>query len=394
MMEIKKVYLYSPGGMHSLYRTFKKNPPEGYEIISSEIKAQSLANKFFSRFKFFKNIVRSIVYGLKDPIIAEANSFEKEKLPQDVNLIFSSGRIVKRKDIPHVIEIVDKVTALAGNDISLFKKDKEFIKEALESKQCKKIICWTLASKKDFIEEFKSPFINKKLEVVYLTKPLFPKKLERKNHMGINLLFVGSINNPDDFLIKGGLETLETFKLLKPKYPSLNLYVRCKLPNDLKKKYSGLEGLHLIENFLSEEELNNLYVEADIFMTPSHNLNAIAPIEAMYYGLPLVGIDTWAVGEVIINNSNGFLIKKSDKIPYEENKIHLDVRNKDFLKQIREIDEDLIKRIAKKTEELILNSKLRLKLGNYGRMMVEKGKFSFNVRQKKLKNIMDKSLRN
>lgn len=392
--EIRKIYLYAPRpDLHNLYDFLIKNPPKNYKIILHSFKAENLQKLIIKKSKLAKFIYRNLFKKVFNLIEMDAKKFAHQKIP-DVDLIFSVGRIVLRKDIPHVIEIVDKITSLAGNDINLFRKNKKLIEKALLSKNCKKIICWTDACKKDFVREFKLKEIRDKLETVYLSKPV-ENNIHKVDHKeNINLLFVGSINNPNDFLIKGGIETLETFKILSKKYPNLNLFMKCKIPIKIKKKYEKIPQLHIIEEMVSNKDLEKLYKKADIFMTPSHNLNAFAPIEAMEYKLPLVGIDSWAVSEVIQNNVNGFLVKKSERIPYEKEKIYLDIRNKKFLKMICKLDRGLIYRLVEKTELLINNENLRKKFGENGRRMVMRGKFSFEIRQKKLKKIFDEALLN
>ena len=393
-MSMKKIYLYSPRpDFHSLYHLLIQNPPEGYEVIqpqfTMEKTQQSLRKSKIARF-IYKRLIKKLI----NPIKNEDKKFIFKKIPS-ADMIFSVGRLVLKKKIPHVIEVVDKLNTLTGYDNLLFQKNKKYIEDALSSPSCKRIICWTEGTKNDFINELDSKNFIDKLEVVNLAiKPRtsFVKKYNEKD--AITLLFVGSINNPDDFKIKGGLETIETFKLLQKHHKNLKLIVRCKIPQDAKKKYSALKNLEIIEEFLSKEDLNALYENADIFMTPSHNLNGLAPLEAMSYELPLIGINTWSVDEVIMDEFNGFLVPKSEKIPYEEKKFHLDIRSPEFLAYISQVDEALIARLAEKTEILIKDAQLRKTFGKNGRLLVEEGKFSLKERNKRLKKIFDEALRN
>ncbi len=367
----------------------------GYEFVVEEhqSKTDSLITRF-SKNNFLKWIYKLTIKNIINPIEIKDREFSQKILPKDIDLIFSTSHLIIRDDKPWILDVVDKITSLEGYDYALYKKRKDYIRSILLHESLKKILVFTEACRKDFIDEFKSPEIEKKIEIVHITKPLFPKKRIAKSYKKrqVNLLFIGSINNPDDFLIKGGLETLETFKYLQKKFSNLHLSIRCNIPPKIKEKYKDLPRLHIIEKILSQKELDNLYKSADIFMTPSHNLNGLAPVEAMSYSLPMIAIDTWAVEEVIIDNINGLIVKKSDKIDYAGEKIHLDTRNKHFLRQIQEIDNSLIKRLANKTERLIVNPKLRKKLGENGRKMVESGEFSFKKKQKLLKRIFDEAV--
>jgi len=395
---MKTIYFYKDlNKPHSLYNELLNNPPNGYKFYIPELEKRELVSKgkidFVKSLPLVRRIYRGFLYHFYNPIKNENLKFSSKVLPKDIDLIFSAGRLVLRQDKPYVLDMVDKINCLMGYNQKLFLKNRKYIQQSLESPSCKAIVCFTEALRADIKNEFKSPKINKKLTVVYITKNFPKKKLLNKKHNSINLLFVGSINNPQDVLIKGALETLESFKQIVQKNPNVHLFVRCKLPEFMKKKYGGLKNLHLIENFLSEKEMEDLYLNANIFITPAHNLNALAPLEAMYYGLPLIATDTWAVNEVVINNYNGFLIKKSEEIPYDEEKIHQDIKNPRYLRMFEKVDRALIERIVAKVEFLINNPNLMKRMGKNGRQMVLTGKFSYKNRIEKLKTIFDGALK-
>lgn len=387
---MKKIYFHSHFKPHSLYNSLFEFGIPGYEFIKEDNQTkESLIRKILSKTKLLA-LLKPLIKIFINPISTLDKKFSKKTLPEDTSLIFSTGHLILRKDVPWILDVVDKVTTLTGYDYKRFLKEKENIKKILLNPNLKKIICFTEACKKDFSDEFQSSEINNKIEVINLAKPLYPKKkIIRKRRKDVNLLFMGSINNPQDFLIKGGLETLETFRILSEKYGNLHLFVRCIVPKEIKSKYSNIPRLHIIEETLSQKEIDSLYKLCDVFMAPAHNINGLAPLEAMGYSMPLIGIDTWAADELIIHNVNGFLVKKSDKIPYLQNKIHLDVKNEKFLNRIKFLDKEFIERLVQKTELLIKNYCLRKKFGNNGRKMVENGKFSFKLRQKKFRRVFD-----
>lgn len=386
---MSKILIYSKKpDLHSLYDILISNPPEGYEVISTKIKKSKLY-KLFSKISFLKRIYR-IFIRIGNPILKQALETKNDKISKDFNLILSPGRIFLKENPPHIVDIVDKITALSGNDLNLLYKNKKLIENALCSKSCKRIICWTNACKRDFEEFFNNPVINSKLVVVNFAKP--SPIINKIKHKTFNLLFVGSINNPEDFLIKGGLESIYAFSNLTKKYSNLNLYIKCKVPEKIKKKVSHLKNLHIIEKIISDEELNNLYKQSDIFLAPSHNISGLAPIEAMSFGLPVIVLDTWASDEIVTNNYNGLIVNKSKLIPYDK-KIYLDIRNKKFLKMIENPDPVVISELSDKIITLMENPKLCSQLGKNAKKLTVNGKFSLPVRNKKLKTIFDEALK-
>lgn len=382
---MKKIYVRSDYKLHNLYKTLFNTSFDNYQFIVEEPSQKPSKPKTRLK-KLIFNFAKIFV----NPVKIRDENFSKKNLPKDVDFIFSTGHLILREDIPYILDIVDKLTVITGYDYNLFLRNKKYLEQMLLRPNLKKITVWTEACKKDFDLEFNNPEINKKIEVVNIACPLVPLNYKKNfNKNEVNLLFIGSINNPDDFIIKGGIETLETFSRLTFEYDNVHLYFRCKIPEKYLKKYSGLKNLHVIESLLSEDEIKKLYENTDIFMTPSHNLNFLAPVEAMTYCLPLIAIDSWSIDEVVINNFNGFLIKKSELIPYEKDKIHLRLREPKYLKMFENVDEALISRLVEKTKFLIDNPKTRREMGENSRKMVENGKLSYSNRIKKFKQIFD-----
>lgn len=73
---------------------------------------------------------------------------------------------------------------------------------------------------------------------------------------------------------------------------------------------------------VSNEQLQNLYRQADIFVFPSlHEGYGIVLLEAMSYGLPVVAFDNSAIPYTIKNAQNGLLANNADSQDFAE-KVH------------------------------------------------------------------------
>ena len=103
------------------------------------------------------------------------------------------------------------------------------------------------------------------------------------------------------------------------------------------------------------EKKETLFTENDIFVFPTHDDTfGLVNLEAMRAGLPIVTSDEGSIPEVVIDGVNGFIIDPKD-----------------------------IDMLADRVLKLIIDPKLRIKMGNAGREIYEK-KFTTNSYQKRL----------
>ena len=104
-----------------------------------------------------------------------------------------------------------------------------------------------------------------------------------------------------------------------------------------------------------EEKKEALFTENDIFVFPTHDdAFGLVNLEAMRAGLPIVTSDEGSIPEVVIDGVNGFIIDPKD-----------------------------IDMLTDRVLKLIIDPKLRIKMGNAGREIYEK-KYTTNSYQKRL----------
>jgi len=379
-MRKKKIYYYGPG-VHTYFEQVLKNPPEGYEfIIEGDPKKVEIIKKLRENnlaIFLYKNVIKKLVSPLK--IIQKV--YYKPS-PDNIDLIFSAGMIHEKK--PWVSEIIDNPFLFAGYDYGLFIKNLKNIEKILASSYCKKIIVNTTDCKKQF-EKYFSPQVTNKIEL--LPPGILRQEFKKKTKKEVNFLFMGSTNNPRDFLIKGGLEALESFTILSKKYNNIRLFFRSQLPEGLKEKYDN-KNIIFLESRLSNEQLKKVYTDSDILLLPGHTYFIMAFLESISFGLPIISLDTYGVSDFVINNRNGFAIKPSDKIPYNVPSYPVNIRSKEFIEPIKNPDKKVIEQICEKAELLIKDKKLRQKMSRES-LNLARTKFSMENRKKRLKEIFD-----
>ena len=369
--------------VHTAYSSLISNPPKGYTFIGTK---KSKKQNFLNSMKSSKSIRMLYKFILKlTKTTYFLNFMNSSKTFDYAEIIFSLGAIYYGNK-PWIVDIIDNPYCLAGYDYDLFKKNKNKIENSLASSNCKAIICANETSL-SFMKKHFSNRINKKVCLIRPAVKFQNKKKRWEKKKKFQMLFIGSINNPDDFLIKGGLETLECFNILNKKHNNIHLMVKCKVPEQIKEKYSS-KNINYLQDKISIDKLEKLYLDSDILLMPGHTYFLMAFLEAMSFGLPIVTLNTYAVKDYIINKKNGFTITPSKNIPYNERSYPVNVRSKEFFSSIKKIDKKVINELSKKIEILINNPKIKEKMSKES-LKIVKLKFSIEKRNNKMKKLFE-----
>lgn len=385
-MKNKKTILLYPTTQrwHSLYTPAIKALEKKYNLVYAPVEAKKA---FIDKFKgiplfkkFYHRFVRRFL-SLKDFYKVQGDVGEK------YDLAFCSNTLPPFK-CKYIFDL-ELVSALNGYDYSGLNRKE--IKKNLESEDCKKIICWNNTSYSTLVKTIGcSNFLSKITIIPFgIKSKKIHKNFEKKE---LNLLFVSSTNNPQDFELKGGILALEAYSILSKRYPTTKLYIRANIPAKIKKIYSSPNILFLEEK-LSNSEMEKLFLKSDILLEPVPGINLM--LDCMNFMIPIIAFDAWIIPEMIIRNKNGFLIDSSY--------IFGDIKNmekylKDLhLNYLKLYDSKLLMqsldKFVDKTAALIENAKLRKKMALYSKAMVSKsGKFSLDTRNKKLFRVIADAL--
>jgi glycosyltransferase involved in cell wall biosynthesis len=75
----------------------------------------------------------------------------------------------------------------------------------------------------------------------------------------------------------------------------------------------GVRAYTTLAGFVPDEELSDYYNLCDVFAMPSKREGfGIVFLEAMFFGLPCVGPNAWAVPEMILNGETGYTVPPDD----------------------------------------------------------------------------------
>lgn len=374
--------------LHSSAKLMIENPPKGYSFILPTVsKTKKNVTYLIANLKIFKSFYQGIIKKiLKNFDIYKSIYYTIPNFKYD--LVYSTVPLNLKQN--YILEIFDHPSAMIGYDYNLFINSKLALEKELLSPFCKKIMIANEASMKIMKNHFSKEVLRKCVLVRAAVKYKPLNKNYNKKH--IQIIFIGSLTNPNDFYLKGGLEALESFKNVSNEF-DVSLIVKCKVPKDIKKKYKNIKNLRIIEGYIEKEGWQEILNQSDICLNIAHVYPLMATLEAMNNGIPLIMLDSWGVRDYLEPDKNAILIKPSNKIRGYKSPSHpLNVRSKEFIEDIRKIDQRVIQDICKSLKKLIKNSKLREKLGKYGNQTIKK-KFSLEIRNKKLKKIFDKAIK-
>jgi glycosyltransferase involved in cell wall biosynthesis len=119
-----------------------------------------------------------------------------------------------------------------------------------------------------------------------------------------------------EFKRKGGDLVAEAFHALKKKLPEARLIFAGAA--ELPKEFAGMEDVEhlglLDKNVPSElKRLLSAYRRADVLLLPSRSDPFPTVIrEAMFFGVPCVASDIWAMPEMIADGETGYLVPSGD----------------------------------------------------------------------------------
>ncbi len=385
----KKIQLFPASfKLHTSYNSLIEYPPEGYNVLPPPAHSSSRIISLLRRAPFAREAYHLFLNIFKSNIFFE--KMTDTKVPSNIALVFAMSKIYKG-NLPYVLEILDNPFSIAGYKYEFFKRHKDEIRRQLSSPLCKKIIC----THNTCLSYMKNNFPKEVAEKCTLLRtgikeqPLYLRS--NKNKSVVKLLFVGSITNSQDFYSKGGLETVELFENVCQRR-NVRLTIRCKVPQEIADRIIKNKKITLIEKEISRDELQKLYLDSDIFLLPGHHFHLMAMLEAMSYGLPIIVLDSYAFSDYVIDGYNGFLIKKSQHIKgYADPGYPCNIRSKEFLAEIKNIDGRVIDDLCDKITLLIDNKSLRERYGKNSRKLIST-RFSIKLRNTKLKYIFDEAL--
>jgi len=404
---MKKVLITEkfPEKLHSLWKSFIYNPPDGYryydlkgqiiqkksknnvdstKIINKETSIQDKSFQFLVQF-FFKNLKNVYMNQLLKEFLCKRRSKKIYELKPDI-VYCINGQFINNK-LPWVVDVenVGVFTVHYYYSALLNKKYRTYIENKLSSENCKKILPYSETSKKSILTTLDCKNFIHKIDVVPNVVKII-KNVQKIPHDHFTILFIGSVQNPDEFYNRGGQELVISFSRMQKKFSNLKLILRSKIPNEFKNILKNKKNVEIYEHPLNFPKFEELFLKSDLFILLGYSGYAMSILEAMNYELPIITTDFLENSDKVINMYNGFKIalgKNTPKFYLPHIPIHFNEKNRP------QLDKDFIDEVCDKIQFLYDNNSERIKMGENSKKLVIK-EFSLEQKNHKLKKIFDK----
>lgn len=197
------------------------------------------------------------------------------------------------------------------------------IKRLLESDACRAVFSHLRHSYEYLPVLFDSKVLAAKVHHVPLgldfspaaTRKIAARQDARASAAGTTFLFTNSWSQQEgSFILRGGADVLGAFIELVAKYPNSRLIMLTSLPVS----YYGegfaafarkLPNVHIIDTRVSDDELVDLMLAADVFLIPSVGLHALSILRAMYCGMAVVVSDAPGNDEYVRHDATGVVVE-------------------------------------------------------------------------------------
>lgn len=372
--------------LHSLYSELLTNPPSGFVFNYKNIKNTPFSYNVDN--KAANPVIKEIIYQFK-PIPYILLQKKQQQNFQNYDLVYASQHVLFNSESRWITDLEFANALSAYGNINHVKN---IIRKQLESKNCKAILPWSEWSKQTLLKSIDSKKIKNKIKVIPYT--VSSKNIEKKYHDHVNLLFVGSKNllNSRNIQFKNLKEVVTAFNIINKKFDKISLSIRSTVTPELKKMIKKNPNITLIESYLSENELEKLYLDADIFVLPSHETNGIALLEAMSFGLAVIAIGIYDIPEIICHMKNGILIEPPKNMKYyTQTKCPFDYSWK-FSRDMKKSSEYIVECLKDSFQFLIENEDVRRNIGKQAKLTIDNGRFSEEIRKRDLKIVLEEAL--
>ena len=387
----EKVYLEAPFKLHMGYhkKELIPSPPEGYQFVATGGRGEEISSEI-SKHEFGIRALEALNYNV--PLIYLKSEFDRllRRPPIGTRLTYSCHHLILRQE-PWVLES-QGIREMVGSNLTQFWALRRRVRDALLSRNCKKVMFFTNFARESCARIFKdSTELMPKLDV--LPRAVHAKSVSKIAHEGVNVLFVGSANLSGLFEYRGGREVLEVFSRVSRYRENVTLILRSEVPRHLRARYSELFRSGKVKYYpepIPAQGLEALYRESDIFFFPSHYESWQIALEAMSYEMPVIALNIEGMSEVIESGVTGYLVSESPSVPTSWNGIPLPTIAPDVKKAIsRGPYHDQVVELENRLVRLIDDIELRKSMGTMARASIETGSHSIEFRNRKLKSVFD-----
>lgn len=267
------------------------------------------------------------------------------------------------------------------------------VKALLESQQCKGILTHMKSTARMLPTLLASETIRKKVFYAPLgvRVPQRWQRHEESNPDELHLVFINSwCQIPENFYVRGGLDVLEAFAILRERYPQLRLTIRTHLPqlDDHYHRILETGWVRVIQRFMTSEEMEALLAGGHIFLLPAARVHIVSLLQAMSYGLAVVASDGWGMEEYLRHEHNGLVVKgRYGKTSWADDQAGMLRENYD---PMFTSDPEVVSGIVDAVSRLVEDHELRRRLGQTARHDVET-RYNMDRWNQTLKELFDEA---
>ena len=196
----------------------------------------------------------------------------------------------------------------------------------------------------------------------------------RRDKPDVEILFTNSWHQrTQSFVLRGGLDLVLAFLEIEPQFPNLRLTLRSGLPDilagtEIANRVRGHPKIRLLPDRLSDEEMLELLLRADIFFLDAASVHSISILRAMHCGAACVVSDVPGYEEYVTPDETAVVVAGRRAAIYTEDPGSGWLRG-DFRPMFRP-DGARLARIATVLQALCANREARLTLGANARRHV------------------------
>lgn len=372
-------------------------PPDGYRFVKS-LKPRPVDSSFFARWidravryskvgwSAMSLAARLLGQGISPEYVSEFLTsrclWSQLALPRNRELVFLTSVPYTYGQYPWVIEIEDVTTLFfpfllngqtAETDIRRLPVYKA-VKMLLKDPMCRGIITHMRGTAAGIHQLFGDDEISQKVACIPMGVKLPPRWQEHEPSDTIELLFTNSWHQQNvSFRLRGGIDVLHAFRILKRKYPQLRLTLRSSLPPEA--EYPEVHriikecGVRVIDQFLPREELDQLLRQSHIYLLPAARIHIVSLLQSMAFGLVPVVSDGWGFSEYVDDGSNGLMVRgRYGKVSWQD-------AVTGFLREdynsMTAADPAVVEQLVSQVSTLVENESLRRRIGQTARRTVE-----------------------
>jgi glycosyltransferase involved in cell wall biosynthesis len=350
--------------------------------------------------RFVLSLIRKTRRVLPALRFAHSRHFQSQVLaPRGAELAFYTSVPYTYGQSPWVIEVEDPVTlfhpfVLNGYTAELDVRASPYfatVKALLEADNCRGIVTHMRSTADLLPTLFQSEIISRKVTYAPLGVAR-PREWQTHDEDGpVNVLFTNSWHQmPGSFFVRGGLDVLEAFDVLRRRYPQLRLTIRAQLP-PLEERYQRmlLDGwVRVIDRFLPAELMTELQRDSHIYLLPSARIHIVSVLQAMSYGQAVVASDGWGMEEYIEHGRNGLIVPgRAGRVTWTDREVGM--LREDY-RPMYATDKKVVEGLIESVSLLVERRAVRQRIGRAARADVET-RFSLERWNAALKAAFDKA---